>query len=197
MRRGFTLVEVLVASTLALLVMGMAFMLLVPAMHAFARGSAQSQTQSDLLIALSRLDADLESGSPEGIAFVSSGTQSVLAIQPMDRPAPDGTPQWQAQMIVFTWLQSRQALYRQVWTNLPNGLPLQPTSPTKLTSEQLSLLPPGPTAVKLAEGVTAFTIDAGLPSDRGLSGPLILGLTVQRSPGQSLSLTRSVGMRNP
>ena len=67
--RAFTLVELLVAATLSILLLGMMFAFLVPTMRASVRGSSRVEMQQQAVVALSRMAEDLEATAPAGIAI--------------------------------------------------------------------------------------------------------------------------------
>jgi prepilin-type N-terminal cleavage/methylation domain-containing protein len=75
-RRGFTLLEIIVATFLFSLLMTMLFEFLVPTMRASVRVSNRVSLQDAGMVVLTRMVADIESTADGGIGFFTSATHA-------------------------------------------------------------------------------------------------------------------------
>lgn len=137
MRRGFTLLEVLVAAVLTLLVMGVAFGYLVPAWRASARIQTRVELQQSAVVALDRLTAELKTSAPGGVTL-SDGVPRILAINPVEKVQGNGLVVWKSSYILYVFEGDR--LERIEWPpGGPAASPSQqlPTRAKRLPRSQL------------------------------------------------------------
>ncbi|MHB2019228.1 MAG: PulJ/GspJ family protein, partial [Candidatus Xenobia bacterium] len=86
-RTAFTIVELLVAATLSILLLGMMFAFLIPTMRASVRGSSRVEMQQQAVVALSRMAEDLEATAAAGIAlYVDPANYNPPAVVPAQGP---------------------------------------------------------------------------------------------------------------
>ncbi len=71
MRRGFTLAEVIIAASLAMLVGGILVGLIIPSMKQTVRGSLQTALGQEALLLFDKLEADLRICSPPSVTFLT------------------------------------------------------------------------------------------------------------------------------
>lgn len=186
-RRGFTLVEVMVAAALGVLVLGLAAGYLVPALRASDRGSSEVEMEQQAVLALSQIERDAGRTTPEGLSLRAEAPVC-LAVNPRDEVEPDGTVVWSDSYIIYSFDKKRGLLIRRQW---PPGMP------TPTAAEQVRIHPKRLTPARLAQiaaaapvhysvvarGVQDFRIlQAG--TDGLVRQPIHIVLTLQRKvPG--------------
>lgn len=144
-RSGFTLVEVLVASTLALLVLTLTVRLLIPALRAWSDGQKRSEVSQSVLITSGWIGDDVTRAAPNSIALTPEGS---LVMRCARGQTVDHTNPFSEQ--VAYW-QEQGHLYRTVQ-------PLsEPDAEPPLTT--LSALRAAPDRRRVASGVTRFEIE--------------------------------------
>lgn len=182
-RRGFTLIELVVASALAALVLGLGAAFLVPALRASSRSAARVELEQRAVLALSRLVKDIEHTSPAGMSLRSNDPVCV-AVNPLEEVRPNGDLIWSESYVIY-YHDSAQGLFiRRLW---PPGNPT-PTSaqtkrarPKKLTPMELADIVSNPPVdyTVLARDVTDFQIlQAG--DDFLVKQPVRFELTLER-----------------
>ena len=83
MRRGFSLIEVIVAGAVFAIVATIIVQLLIPAMRSVARGSSKTQAQEDAMLVVSRISRELYGALPTSIALTTDG-HAVLFLSAID-----------------------------------------------------------------------------------------------------------------
>lgn len=142
---GFTLVEVLVASTLALLVLTLTVRLLFPALRAWSDGQKRSEVSQSVLITSGWLDDDVTQAAPNSIALTPEGSLIMRCArgQTVDHTNP-------FLKLVAYW-QEQGHLYRTVQQlNESEG---------EIPATTLAALRAAPDRRRVASGVTRFEIE--------------------------------------
>ncbi|GMU50977.1 MAG: hypothetical protein AMXMBFR33_01230 [Candidatus Xenobia bacterium] len=122
-RKGFTLVEIMVAGALSLLVMGLVYAFLVPTMRAQLRGSTRAQLQLEATTALEAMARDLYRSAP-GAWSLRTERPAALGLMRQDTVLATGQRAWESFVIVYAQLDDR--LVRRQWPPEPPslGIPL-------------------------------------------------------------------------
>ncbi|MGE0492092.1 MAG: hypothetical protein AB7S38_22955 [Vulcanimicrobiota bacterium] len=160
-RRAFTLAEIVIAATLALLVLGLAAGYLMPALRASTRSATRVELDQRAVIALSRLVREAESTSPAGLSLRSTDPVCV-AVNPLEEVRPNGDLIWSESYVIFYFDRARGQLLRRQWPPgdpAPTPAQTRRSKPKKLTPDELAdiVSRPAPVSV-LARDVTSFSI---------------------------------------
>lgn len=157
-RRAFTLMEVLVASGLALL----SLLILAQTMANLSRAKRIQEEVSEQARSLrtldSRLQALMSSAELEGIHLSSDG--KILAVQAIARVSTEGVRQWSPESQVLVYDQEQQLLKLKTVTFAAAGLTSSSATAMELTDSELSALKSA-TGNGIAEysKVTAFDLE--------------------------------------
>lgn len=207
--RGFTFVEVLIASTMMLLLLGVVTQAFGPTLRATARNLVQAELQQEVDTALRALETDLKRTVGGGLGFLPAEPDKpdqpvALGIVRLDGVASDGRQVWETAAVVYVWDRASGRLLRRTWPpEPPAGLDvgLSPGHPVQLPPEALLRIAreAGPDVRVLATGVRRFEIGhAG--EDGAVEPPLTLTLELARTPAGAQAPevwtgTRRVGFR--
>ena len=132
MRRGFSLLEVLVAACLGLIALLVLTQLLISVMRSSGR-AVEMLELSQLAQSISqRISEDLQTAPASAIALQSS--EGTFAIQPLERTTATGKPIYSSEIRIYLLDLSQGKLQRKLCP--VSGLPLE--HPTQLTPAQLS-----------------------------------------------------------
>lgn len=151
-RRALTLVEVLIAATVATLILGILYRFLVPVMEGSKRGAEAVEAQQTAATTMSRVVTALHHTSPDSL-FIEDGW---LAFRTAQDTTPEGKTVWSERLTVFHLSDGRleQAEY-----------PLSGAEPTaagfQISSDELA----GNLQSQrlLATGVEVFEVSIGPP----------------------------------
>ncbi len=191
MRRGYSLVELMVTSGVSLLILGVLYALLVIGMRIYRHGSARSELQVAATLSLGRITADVDRTTPAGLSVRPDG----LALVPLKGVSADGRQLWEEEVIVCHWDPQESRLLRRRCPPVPEGLSLalDPTRALVFTADELQalFLAGGPEPAIIARDVTHFEA-ARAETPRLLH--LKIGLTRE---GLKFSVERDVFLRNP
>jgi prepilin-type N-terminal cleavage/methylation domain-containing protein len=100
-QRGFTLVEILVASSIALLLLGVIVNLLVQSTRISLKGANQVELQQRAMMVGDRLANDLRTTTGAGLGAVDNAGEKFITIHP--RQAEVGPVGWQQKVVVYAW----------------------------------------------------------------------------------------------
>lgn len=213
--KGFTLVEVLIASGLSLLLVGLFLGVLGPTLRATGRNSARISLQQSALLALNRMSKELQASCTSGIGIlppVVDGDPTVLSIHRISdvvntMPASRA---FDSQLIVYSYLPASHQIRRRLWpepglgeTTL-DGLLEPPTATLALRPEPRSLLyfarNPGPRERILVGQVRRFIVSSKSLAPE-VTPPLSLTLELEgEMPGSTqpyrFELSQSLSPRN-
>ncbi|MEW6284034.1 MAG: prepilin-type N-terminal cleavage/methylation domain-containing protein [Candidatus Eremiobacterota bacterium] len=187
MRRGLTMVELLVSMAVFSLLAALLVSALVAVMRMSYRGTLRANLQGQATLAITRLVGDLQRSSPAGVSM-SSGA---VAICPMDGLTGQGTAVWGSSLAIYS--RDGRRLLRERW---PPGPPdpsrqLAPSFPIHLTPQELAAFASGTngTEVVLARDVEEFRLS-------GAGADLSIRLKLARGP-DTFELIRAVRLRQP
>lgn len=191
--RGLTLLEVIIAASLGLLLLGALFQVVIPSMKVTLGRSARAEIELSAALAIGKLVGDLESSAPAGLSLRETAPKAV-AIHPIADVKPDGGVRWEPWLIVYVLDGDR--LVRKRWPEEASETVPQ-TRPWRVTSERLGVIARARSrnARTVAIGVTDFQVGyAGLAGTQPLR--LRIGLERQvRDPPEAFTLTRDLHLR--
>jgi hypothetical protein len=138
--RGITLIEIVVASSLSLVVLGLLVMLFVPAKMSCVTGDSKAEVNMNAYRSLSRLTRDLQDSSSSSITYDLAATPTVPSaisfMSPYDRygrfmtEASTGKAVWQSYTIYYLPSGSKKLLRKTVAIT-------PTTTPARLTLAEL------------------------------------------------------------
>jgi type II secretory pathway pseudopilin PulG len=195
--RAFTLLEVLVAGTLGLLLLGLLTSLLVPGLRSTTRGTVQAELAQQGMVVTSCLAADLQSTAVSGVATDAAAGYARLSAHPVVGLLGSGNLEWARRLVVYSWGGPNTTLLRQEWSAPgPPALAVTSSAPFRPTRGQLaSLASSGRPGRTLATGVERFQLTLAGSAAR-LTLALVRPAGGPGQPAQRLELTRTVSLRN-
>ena len=132
-KRGMTLVELLVGFTLAVLLLGLAYQFLVPALKISSRTTLRAESQQGGTLALRQMVGEMERSNLFGISF-SPGVPAV-AVHPVEEVTPTGERVYADHLIVYKFDKASGVIKRFRWRN---GSDPSVDGPRKLTPTELT-----------------------------------------------------------
>lgn len=152
MRRGITLIELIVTASLTLLVLTLAARFFWPLVRTVIRSQERAGLQQRCTLAMESLRSALQSTNPGGLAYQPGR----LVLHPLDPRSASPRPRYLLELWSFSLAGGE--LRRQRWQ--PSPIPLADDAPTRLTPTQLTGLPAiCPDERLLASGVKEFTLE--------------------------------------
>lgn len=197
--RGLSLAEVLIGLALVGVVLFLVARLLSVALETSARESALIEMEQTALVALQRIEKELQKTTAGGVSYLSkqANQDSGVAVNPIDDVSADGNLAWVDRVVIFHWSPGEKLLRR------TSVLGLSATSlslPVHLTEVQIrSLLgrPDRATGI-IGNGVSDFDVQPGVAV--GSSPVVLVSVELERRfPRQGLrhfAMTRQVTLRN-
>lgn len=209
MRRGYTLIELLVGAALSLLILGLLLALYRFTVHEWSRLSTRVELQQMAAMALGRMADDARLSAPGGVSLVpTSGAEgAALALVRLEDVGTDGQQLWEERLIVYAWSPAERKLWRRSraasGTSKGNGPPL------KLARKHPSKLPPplmrlvaserDDGEVCVASGVVEFEASLAGSAEtpaQPLSLRLVLEKPILHNRPERFELSRDVFLRN-
>ncbi len=201
-RKGFSLIEILVACVLLILILTLIFQVVIPMGRGTVRGSQQMELQQVGTNAINKLADDLQKAPPAGITRIPAtgpppgNTPLLLSIQPLSGVDSIGQQVWSEQLIIYWWYPGSQELRRMTW---PPGYPLgrrpdidEPFKPTWNELKRLTDNPRG--RDKMIGLVKDLNIDLSVvPHELGVQ---MEAKSPDGSPPEIFTLSRRVYVRN-
>lgn len=177
MRRGVSLLEVIVAAGLLTLVLVLAFGYLLPATRAAGRYQTRSHMNQVALVVLGKIEQAASETSPGGVSW-SFADPVAVGFNPVDSLQPaNALLLWSQKYQIFWWDETENTLNE---TNWPPGPPTQAGSENTvarakrlLAGRLQEITSQAPQRKTLAQGVTKFEI-----SHPGTDTVLIQPITV-------------------
>lgn len=195
-RRAFSLIEVVLASTLLLLLLGTLVSILIPMLRASEKGNELSDLRQMAALCLETVAEDVEQSGAAGMAVYSTpGIPQALSVHQVLGLNADGSALWERTVRLYAWDQPARRVDRHVFPPVGPGV----TAPTQAKPYRF-LLPElaaalGSPRQMLASDVVKFEV-SGL-STHGLKPPLVLSIELHRN-NSSFTLQQSAlpGVRN-
>ncbi|MBI3926654.1 MAG: prepilin-type N-terminal cleavage/methylation domain-containing protein [Armatimonadetes bacterium] len=192
-RRGFTLIEVLIAATVSLLVLGATYRLFVHGARLYARGQARAELQASGLVALDRMSRELRHSA--------ASTLTVLPSQPGAATRVDGAlsfrlPADLESVVAFSPSSSYIIYFRDRYRNTLVRKTSPASAPGRLDVDELErLCGTADEAEQLvATGVEAFLLGVATPDTVSLE--LQLGAELDSTTRVQETVNTSLCFRN-
>ncbi len=179
-----TLIEVLVAGTLGLVLLGLLFGLLVPSLRVSDRSRVGGELRQSASVIMHKLQNLAARSSPEGFSWKSSSA-TVVGFNLVDRLQNDGELIWRRDYEMVWWDDNAQTLLHGVYA--PTDTLLQnPARPKRLDPTTLAGVVSGLTDPEVwARGVTRFTMEhGGGPED--LRQPVVFTLELEQESSDGM-----------
>lgn len=167
-KKGFTLVEVLIAGGLGVIVLGIMFSFFTRTTKITARGTLRTDMQQAAMRVMNSISRDLELSAASGVSIddgTAAGDPVMMGIVPILNVLDDGTQQWDNRLTVYSWSSSGSPVIKKIWKNgdppaLAVPLSLNGLMPLRVSGIVLSSIAGEPNlqAQILANGVSLFTI---------------------------------------
>ena len=130
MRRGVSLVEVLLASALLSTMLVLLVRVLIPLLHYFSWTAARAELMTASGLVRARLQTDFQKARWEGVVLpVGAARAGDLCIHPLADITPTGQASWSSQAIIYHWDTASGDLTRRLWTPSPALDPSLPFRP--------------------------------------------------------------------
>lgn len=173
-RRGFTLVEVLVTIVLVSIGLTVLTMALVPSLRLSLRGHQRIELQQSGQLALRSLQDDLSHSARAGLRL----GEGWLSLHRLREVSAGGAQVWEDHLVVYRW--PGETLTRSLWrpADLDLARPLQPDSIPEAELSQTRVVAKGAESVRIA-----------------LGAPMRVELTLRRGDNR-LTLERWIYLRN-
>lgn len=203
-RRGATLVEVMIAGSVALLLLGLLARFLVPAMRYSTEGSIKVELQQQAVIAINQMVSALQDSAAQGVSFTDTAPIA-LGVVPIEDIDSNGQPVWSDELTVFYHDDTEDRLFKKTYPPTPPALPIAFASdrPPLVTRPQLSQIAGQPNASErsLARDVLEFEVSHQNGKGSTIFQPIILRLLLEKEVPHTerrarVELTRRVFLRN-
>lgn len=196
--RGFTLMEILLASSLGLLLLVLTFRFFVPALKISLRSQARTGMQQRCYLALQKIHADLDMTNAGAVSLVNDPAPSILALQPIELETLEGRPTYQMKLISYHVSQKKQLL-RRVWAPPPGlGVTFETSRTHRLSSLQLvqmAALASGAMETRqLSPDVETFDLSSGVPAPN-IANPVKVKI-VLKTGDDRCAMEQSVFLKN-
>ncbi|MHC9537943.1 MAG: prepilin-type N-terminal cleavage/methylation domain-containing protein [Vulcanimicrobiota bacterium] len=167
-KKGFTIVELLIAGGLGLLILGLMYSFFTRTTRITARGTLRTDMQQAAMRVMSSISKDLELSATSGVSVVGSGSSEppvIMGIVPILNVLDDGTQQWDNRLTVYSWTSKGGQVTKKIWKNgdppaLTVELSLNGLMPLRVSETVLSSIADEPKlqAQILANGVKSLEI---------------------------------------
>lgn len=162
MKKGYTLLEILVACGLLILVFVLAFGYLLPATKAAGRYRTRNHLQQVAMVAIRTIEEAAATTAPGGFSW-SFSSPVAIAFNPVDRLQPtNAVLVWSANYQMFWWDEAKESLKETRW---PPGPPVQTDEEKSVLrakrldpARMLEVAQQAPQVRSLADGVTHFEV---------------------------------------
>ncbi len=126
-QRGFTLIEILVVSTVSIIILVLLSDLFITALQRTQDGRLRVDMQQRALFAINKWERDLEKTSTRAMV-VKPGDPTCVAMTPLQSINGSGEAIWKQEIIVYAYKKSERILQRETYP------PEQPKFSTQLSS---------------------------------------------------------------
>lgn len=196
--RGFSLIELSIASVLLLLLLGSVYLLLVAGSRHLRLGSAYREAQSQALLALQRMEAELANSTPA--TFAQAGPPDHVIFLSADHLYPNQNHHWTyngyqelewRKWVAYYHLPLERRLVRseQAWSGGPTAPPPWPGAPA--LSDLKAVV--GPHSATLGRDIETFA--CRLRTDAVVI-EIVASQTTGTGKSTKMRLTTSVRMHN-
>ena len=192
-RRGFTLIEMVVAGGLVSLLLGVLVMLLFRTSNLVSRSTLLNELQSSGEAIYRRMAVLCNMSDAGGASYFSQDTDCMLALHPVETITPGARKLYAPQVTVFAWERSTARLLMFQGEQLPESRRYDPTRLDQVG--MLALLRQASPKV-LSERITLCSLTPISASGFPLRLQLRLEHPVPHGPAQVYLLERSLCLRN-
>jgi hypothetical protein len=171
-KRGFSLLEIVLVSSLFLLLLQLLFSIVVPMMRASQKGSEMSDLRQMAALTLETMCADVEESGAPGMHLFANA----LSVHGVETISADGSTVWNREVHFYVWGQGK--VRRCIFPPVPSGVPApQQGQPFNLQPAEsaAALVAPG---TQLASDVEEFRVEGF--SAHGMRPPLVFHLRLRR-----------------
>lgn len=112
-KRGMTLIELLVAFTLSVLLLGLMFKFLIPALKISSRTTQRAESQQRATLALRNIVSEIEQTNLFGVSFLPDST--VIAVHPIVEVSQNSQRIYADHVVVYQYDQARGVIERSEW----------------------------------------------------------------------------------
>lgn len=143
--RGIGLIEVLVAATLAILLLSLLHRFLVPVLQTNARVSVLVHLRQQATVSLEHLARDFRATSGSTISYLPRSSSApdqpvVLALNRVESVTSSGRQLYENRVTLYVWDPVAKTLKREVWPPEPPTLAETPDGTRPITFDELELL---------------------------------------------------------
>lgn len=192
-RRGFTLIEMVVAGGLVALLLGVLVILLFRTSNLVSRSTMLNELQSSGEALFRRMSVPCNQSDAGGASYVSEDGECMLALHPVETITPSGRKLYAPQVTVFSWDPSTSRLLMFQGEVLPEP---NRYDPTRLDKDAMRALIRRASPKVLSERVTQCTLTPISGGGFPLRLQLRLEQKVPHGPVQVYLLERSLCLRN-
>ncbi|MHB2019507.1 MAG: PilW family protein [Candidatus Xenobia bacterium] len=160
-RRGMSLVELMIATAVGVIVLGMASTFLITSTRVSTRSLTRVTLEEEATLAMDRLVADIEQTVLMGIStYPTDGTTApvLISILPIETPLPDGRQRFGTHPIVYQW--DGATFTRRIVDANSLNIKISETTPINFPGTVLAQMVnlPGTQQQVLETGVTFFRV---------------------------------------
>lgn len=194
-RSGTTLVELMVGFTLTVLLFGLMFQFLIPALKISARTTERAETQQQAVLALRNLVREIETTSVLGVSL--SADRSTVVIHPVATVTQHNDRVYADRLVVYRFESEKNQILRYEWKG-EDDPPID--TPRKLSIEEMAELETrfvGEGRV-LVKGVESFAFSHSGTGEL-LAQPFTAHLRMQKRPGdgsREFEMIQAISLRN-
>ncbi len=184
-RRGFSLLEIMMAASLLLLLLALVVQIIVPMGKGSVRGAQQVELQQLAAMTVQRLARELETAGPGGISYLP-GDPVILALHRLVDVGGDGSQIYSDQVDLYWWSPRDRVLRHRAQGPVSRSRVSLPPDPAALLS--------GPNARVIAAQVSELELTlrpTAVAIHLALEAPAPDG-----KPPERFSLDRTVYLRN-
>jgi type II secretory pathway pseudopilin PulG len=194
-RSGITLIELIVGFTLTVLLVGLLFQFLVPALKISKRTTLRAEVQQQAILALREIVNEMEQTSLYGISF--SEDAHTVAVHPIVEVTRNSQRVYADHLIIYKFDPVAGTIHRGTWRDGPDP---SIESPRKLSQDELANVEPfyinsGRTVVREVEEFSLTHSGTG----NLLQLPLLARMKMreqEQSGSRSFELVRAISLRN-
>ncbi|MDQ7821354.1 MAG: type II secretion system protein [Candidatus Eremiobacteraeota bacterium] len=208
-KRGFTILELLVACAVLVILMSLVIAFLVPGMRISALGAARVEIQQEALRSIQKINTDLDLSVPAGVGLYITGAVPkqgplYLSVMRLSYVDPQGKQLWEDNLVVYSWKGPGTPLVRKVWT--PSSQPalgLTFTTPSRFLQSQIIQIADEPLlrGQIVARDVAELNMESSSAAPT-VSSPVKITIKLSREAAtgrkdpEVFELSRTIGLRN-
>jgi type II secretory pathway pseudopilin PulG len=154
-KRAFTLLEVMVASFLASIILYVLISLLIPSIRHSRLGATRVDLDQRAALLDARLTRCLKQTTRGGVGWQQDPAATYLSTHGLTGTGPDSMQTWSPSLDIFRWSDQENRI---VHARLPRPQDVNPAAPIIPGLDQITTQFPSSPVVSVTEGVTSFTV---------------------------------------